>query len=233
MTKTKWISLILVLALAVSVFAPAWGDIEDAVPAENGPEEVISSDPEEALPAPEVPAAEVEEAPAEDPEPAGDEKPVEDGKPVEDEKIQQIIDAAISAPTAKNVQPVKIWVIKSDDALGKIKSCTPFKWMENIPVVFAVGGTKDGAFVRPSDGRNFQDVDACIVATHMMLEIQALGLGTTWVGFFDEPKVKELFPDMKDYDLIALFPVGYPADDAAPADRHCIRKSLNEMVKFL
>ena len=154
-------------------------------------------------------------------------------KPVSDELISKILEAGIIAPTAKNVQPVKIWVCKSDDALEKIKSCTPFAWMKNIPVVFAVGGTTEGAFVRPSDGRNFEDVDACIVATHMMLEIQALGLGTTWVGFFDEPKVKELFPDMKDYDLIALFPVGYPADDATPADRHSIRKSVNEMVKFL
>ncbi len=86
MTKTRWISIILVLALAVSVFAPAWGDIEDAVPAENGSEEVISSDSEEVLPVSEAPAAEEEEAHTEDPEPAGEEKPVADGKPAKDEK---------------------------------------------------------------------------------------------------------------------------------------------------
>ena len=154
-------------------------------------------------------------------------------KPVEDEKLNAIIQAGISAPTAKNVQPVKIWVIKSPDALAKIKSCTPFQWTKEVPVVLAIGGTTEGAFVRPSDGRNFEDVDATIIATHMMLAVEAEGLGTTWIGYFDAPKVKELFPEMKDYDLVALFPIGYPADDAMPADRHYLRKSMAEMVSFI
>ena len=154
-------------------------------------------------------------------------------KPVEDDKLTKILEAGILAPTAKNVQPVKLWVMKSAEALGKVKSCTPFKWMENVPVVIAVGGTTEGAFVRPSDGRNFEDVDAGIVATHIMLAIHALGLGSTWIGMFDAHKVNELFPDTKGWDLVALFPVGWPADDAQPSDRHAVRKSPDEMVKFL
>ena len=156
-----------------------------------------------------------------------------DARPVEDEKLNAILEAGISAPTAKNVQPVKIWVIKSPEALEKIKSTNPFTWLKNVPVILAVGGTTEGAFVRPSDNRNFEDVDASIVATHLMLAIHAEGLGSTWIGFFDEPKVKELFPEMKDYDLIALLPVGYPAADAEPSDRHALRKSKSEMVKIL
>ena len=152
-------------------------------------------------------------------------------KAVDEEKLNKILEAGILAPTAKNVQPVKIWVIKSPDALSKIRTATPCHF--NAPVILAVGGTTEGAFVRPSDGRNFEDVDACIVATHMMLAVEAEGLGTTWVGFFDEPKVKELFPEMKDYDLIALFPSGYPSDDAEPSERHFIRKSMAEMVSYL
>lgn len=154
-------------------------------------------------------------------------------KPVEDSKLTAIIDAGISAPTAKNVQPVKIWLIKSPSALEKIRSCAPFPWMGNASAVIAVGGTEEGAFVRPSDNRNFQDVDASIVATHIMLAIHNEGLGSTWVGYFDAPKVKELFPEMKGYDLVALFPIGYPADDAMPADRHYIRKSFDDIVSVL
>ena len=154
-------------------------------------------------------------------------------KPVEEEKLNQILEAGRLAPTAKNVQPVKIWVIRSDDALAKVKASTPFKWMENVKVIIAVGGTNEGAFVRPFDGRNFEDVDASIVATHIMLAIHDLGLGSTWVGFFDTPKLKEAFPDMKDYDLVALFPVGYPADDAEPSDRHSVRKDKSELVKYI
>ena len=154
-------------------------------------------------------------------------------KPVEDEKLEKILEAARLAPTAKNVQPVKIWVIKSPEALEKIKSTTPFAWLKDVNIILAVGGTTEGAFVRPSDNRNFEDVDASIVATHLMLAIEDAGLGSTWIGFFDVPKVKELFPEMKNYDLVALFPIGYKADDVEPADRHSIRKSKDEFIKYL
>ena len=154
-------------------------------------------------------------------------------KPVSDELISKILEAGIYAPTAKNAQPVKLWVMKSEDALAKIRSCTPFQWMSNAQAVIAVGGTPEGAFVRPSDSRNFEDVDASIVATHIMLAIHALGLGSTRIGMFDAHKVNELFPETKGYDLVALFPIGYPADDAMPSDRHTLRKSSEEMVKFL
>ena len=155
----------------------------------------------------------------------------ETAKPVEDEKLDKILEAGRLAPTAKNVQPVKIWVLKSEEALAKIRTATPCHF--NAPVILAVGGTTEGAFVRPSDNRSFEDIDACIVATHLMLAVEAVGLGTTWVGFFDAPKIKELFPDMKDYDLVALFPIGYPAKDAKPSDRHELRKNKSEIVKYL
>lgn len=154
-------------------------------------------------------------------------------KPVENEKLEKILEAGRLAPTAKNAQPVKIWVIKSPEALEKIKSTTPFAWLKDVQVILAVGGTKDGAFLRPSDNRNFGDVDATIVATHLMLAIDDEGLCSTWIGFFDVPKVKEFFPEMKDYDLVALLPVGYKADDAEPSDRHPLRKSKEEFIKYL
>ncbi len=154
-------------------------------------------------------------------------------KPVEDEKLNKILEAARLAPTAKNAQPVKIWVIKSPEALEKIKSTAPFAWLKDVNIILAVGGTTEGAFLRPSDNRTFGDVDATIVATHLMLAIENEGLGSTWIGFFDVPKIKEFFPEMKDYDLVALFPVAYKADGAEPSDRHEKRKSKDELVKIL
>lgn len=152
-------------------------------------------------------------------------------KPVEKEKIDAIIEAAIAAPTAKNVQPFRLWIIEGSDALEKVRSTTPCHFDANV--IIAVGSKEEGAFVRPSDNENFADVDASIVGTHIMLQVHALGLGTTWVGFFDAPKLKELFPDMADFNMVALFPIGYPADDAAPSDRHEKRKPAAELVTRL
>ena len=139
-------------------------------------------------------------------------------KPVEDEKIEKILKAGMLAPTAVNFQPFKIWVVKSAEGvekIGKITTCT-----FGAPLFFVVGGLEANAWNRKYDGKNFADVDASIVATHMMLEVEDLGLASTWVANFDAVKIKELFPEMTDYNLIAIFPVGYANSDAKPSERH-------------
>lgn len=154
-------------------------------------------------------------------------------RPVEDEKIDKILEAGLDAPTAVNKQPVKIWVIRSEEALQKAYSCTKFPFVPETKVIFAIGSKADEGWVRGYDGKPFADIDASIVATQMMLEIKDLGLDTTWVGSFDAPKMKQLFPEMADYELIALFPTGYAADTAEPSPRHGKRKSKEDMVETL
>lgn len=148
--------------------------------------------------------------------------------PIEPEKIERILQATIAAPTAKNLQRYTIWAIKSPEAFDKLKQTTNYTF--GSALAFVIGAKKDGAFDRPFDNKNFAEIDAAIVATHMMLAIQDEGLGTTWVGYFDAPKLKELFPEMADYELIAIFPVGYPAEDAKPSPRHEERRKISEAV---
>lgn len=153
--------------------------------------------------------------------------------PVEKKKIDAIIKAGMLAPTAVNKQPVKLWVISSDENREKALSTIPFPFVHEAPVLIVVGGKPDEAWVRPYDGKNFNEVDATIVATHIMLEIHDLGLGSTWIGKFDAPKMKELFPEMANYNLIAIFPVAYPAEGARPSIRHEESKDLSDMVEEL
>lgn len=151
-------------------------------------------------------------------------------KPIEPEKIDRILQATIAAPTAKNLQRYTIWKISSAEGKEKIQQVAKFPFVKEAAVIFAVGAKKDGAFDRPFDNKNFSDIDAAIVATHLMLAVQDEGLGTTWVGYFDAPKLQELIPEMKDHELIALFPVGYPADSAQPSNRHEDRRKISEVV---
>lgn len=111
------------------------------------------------------------------------------GKEVEQEKLEKIMEAGIAAPTAVNKQPYKIWLMQSEKARKAIYEVTRFTFEADI--FFVVGYLEEEAWVRKYDGRNFADVDASIVATQMMLEIQDLGLGTTWVGHFDAPRLKK------------------------------------------
>ena len=154
-------------------------------------------------------------------------------RPVEDEKIEALLEVAVAAPTAVNRQPWHLWVVKSPEAVERLSSLTRFSF--GAKVILMLGANPDEAWVRKFDGRNFADVDATIVGTHLMLAAADLGLGTTWVGHFDAPAVKEAFPQTAGYDLVALFPLGYPAEGeaGAPSARHTQRKPVDELVTQL
>ncbi len=150
---------------------------------------------------------------------------------VEKELVEQIIKAGIAAPTAVNTQPVKIFWLDSEKAKEHIRQASSCTFGADTFLI--VGYKEDEGWVRSFDQRNFADIDAGIVATHMMLEIEDLGLSTTWVGYFDAPRLQSLYPEMREYHLIALFPIGYAAEDAVPSDRHFKRKTREEIVEVL
>ncbi len=150
---------------------------------------------------------------------------------VEKHLLDQIIDTAIAAPTAVNAQPYKIFLMDSAEAKQNIHKATRYTFGADTFLV--IGCREDLGWVRPSDHRNFSDVDGSIVATHIMMEIYDLGLATTWVGHFDAPLLKQLYPQMADYDLIAIFPIGYAAEDEQPSPRHYDRKGREAVLEIL
>lgn len=152
-------------------------------------------------------------------------------KEIPHDVMGRIFEAARLAPPAVNKQPFKVWALQSPEARAKLAETTKFTFGAGLFLV--VGGKPDEAWVRQYDERNFADVDAAIVATQIMLAIHNEGLGSTWVGHFDAPKLKEFFPEMADYDLIAVFPVGYPTEKGVPSPRHEVRKGLAEIVTVL
>lgn len=153
-------------------------------------------------------------------------------KKVEKELVEKIIKAGMAAPTAVNKQPYKIFWMESEQAKENIKKVTRFTF--GADTFLLVVADENEGWVRKYDERKFADVDASIVATHMMLAIEDLGLATTWVGYFDAPLLKDLCPELKDYDLLAIFPIGYAAEDGGePSERHYQRKEWDEVVKML
>lgn len=150
-------------------------------------------------------------------------------RPVEPEKINQIIQAAIDAPTAVNRQPFHIFQMSSESARDAVRACT--KCHFGAETFLIIGGDPKDGWVRPFDGRAFADVDASIAATHMMLMIEALGLATTWVGYFDAPALQKACHQLDGWDLIAIFPIGYA--DEEPSPRHFERKNTDALVTVL
>ena len=152
-------------------------------------------------------------------------------RPVEKEKVDRMLEAGRVAPTAKNLQPFQVYVLKSEEALAKIRALTPATFQ--APVVMLLCEDIEHAWVNPFDEFNSSAMDLAIMTSHMMLQAQELGLGTTWVCWFDTAKVKEAFNIPEQYQPRVLLPVGYPAEDVKPGPLHAERKALSDYVTEL
>lgn len=149
-------------------------------------------------------------------------------KPVEQEKLEQILAAGATAPTAKNQQPQRIYVLESKEAIETIRGITRCAF--NAPVVLLVCGDKEQAWTNPFNDRNSAEMDCSIVTTQMMLQAQELGLGTCWVCWFDTALTKQTFNIPENEEVFALLPLGYPAESSKPSSMHDSRKALEETV---
>ena len=152
-------------------------------------------------------------------------------RPVEDEKIKMILEAARVAPTARDTQPFRIYVLKSKDTLARIRKITDMTF--DAPLVFMIGAVFDECCTSPFSGKDYSYIDTSIVTDHMMLQAQALGLGSCWVGYFEPKDIAKEFNIPEGIEIKHLLPVGYPAEDAKPGPMHSKRKSLNEIVTEL
>ena len=152
-------------------------------------------------------------------------------RPVEAEKLAAILEAGRNAPTAHNLQPQRLFVLRSPEALEKADACTAAHF--HPPVILVVAYDPEAAWKRETDGKNHGEIDASIAATQMMLEAADLGLGNTYVGMFEPEKLLAAFPEMAGLCPIAMLPLGYPAEGAHPSRLHADRKPLEELVKYL
>lgn len=149
-------------------------------------------------------------------------------KKVEKEKLEKILEAGRIAPTAVNYQPQRVLVIQDEQKLARLDECTKFGW--GAPVLMIICYDKTISWKRKQDGRDEGIIDASIATTHMMLEVEDLGLGTTWIGSFYPDKIREVYQIPENFEIVALLPIGYPAEDSEPSPMHGKRNSLNEMV---
>ena len=150
-------------------------------------------------------------------------------RPVEAEKLSAVLEAGRNAPTAHNLQPQRIFVLQSSEALEKVDGCTGAHF--HPPVMLLVAYDPEAAWKREDDGKNHGEIDAAIAVTQMMLQAADLGLGTTYVGMFDPEKLHAAFPELAGLTPIALLPMGYPAEGAHPS--RCVSGGLIDQEPFV
>ncbi len=151
-------------------------------------------------------------------------------KPVEQEKIDAILRAGQVAPTACNLQPQKILVIQSNEALEKYRKCTSCHF--DAPLAILTCYDKNLCWQRKYDGKTSGEIDASIVTTHMMLEAANLDIGSTWIMHFRPEAVREEFALPENYEPVSLLALGYPSEDAKPYPGHAEIKQLSDTVSY-
>ena len=154
-------------------------------------------------------------------------------QPIREEDMNRILEAGLVAPTACNYQPQKIYIAKSKDAREKLASVCPCTF--GAPVILVVGydRTRD-AKNKLMPGYTFGEIDATIVCTHMMLQAWELGIGSCWVGLFNDKEVSEAFGLPANIHPVALMPMGYAAEDCTPNEAmHGVSRPREETIAFL
>ena len=150
--------------------------------------------------------------------------------PIPDEVLNQILEAGRLAPTAMNFQPQRIFVIRSEEALTKMRAV---KKCYGAGTVLMVCGDTEVACNRPKVDHSMAEMDCAIVTTQMMLAATALGVGSCWICAFDVPAMAKAFDLPENLTPVVLLALGYPAEDAQPSPRHFERYPLEETVTYL
>jgi len=135
------------------------------------------------------------------------------------EKLELILEATRLAPSAANRQPWRFIIVQEQDrkkALAEAANEQTFLG-DAAAIAVAVGD--------PDVSARWHEKDPMIALDHMVLAATALGYGTCWIGAFDEDAVKHLLKIPAKMKIVALLPIGVPAEKPAPRPR----KELSEI----
>lgn len=153
-----------------------------------------------------------------------------DSRQISDEQLAGILEAGRLAPTAKNLQEQRIYVLQSPEALAIVDELTPCRY--GAPTVIAVAFDTDNVFTYPGGKRDSGVEDAAIVATHMMLAAKDTGVESCWLNLFDPDVAKEKLGLPGNQEVLMLLDLGFPAEGAGPLPNHASRKPLDETVEY-
>ncbi len=147
-------------------------------------------------------------------------------KPVEEDKLNRILDAGRVAPSARNRQQWKFVVVRDAGMCKQLAAAAEQEWLARVPVIIAVVGLEPDKNMFcgiPSD-----PVDCAIAIDHMTLAAVAEGLGTCWIGHFDQDACCTLLDVPPTAKIVEMLTLGYPADKQKAKPR----KSLREIVSY-
>jgi nitroreductase len=149
-------------------------------------------------------------------------------KPVEKEKLTVILEAGRLAPSASNRQEWRFVVVSDGVTKRKLAEAANNQvFIGEAAVVIVACAETDGHVMRC--GQACYPIDVAIALDHVTLAAVELGLGTCWIGAFDERRVKQILGIPAEVRVVALMPLGYPSDSSMAKKN---RLPFDEIVKY-
>ena len=143
--------------------------------------------------------------------------------PIPEDKLNKVLEAARLAPSGANRQEMKFVVVKDQKTRAKLSEATGGqKHVAQAPVVIAAVST-DPEKMMICDVPGYP-VDVAIAIDHMTLAAFDLGLGTCWIGAFNQEKVKSILSIPDKCKVVQLLTLGIPDEDGRPKDRKPIEQ---------
>ncbi|MEA5114459.1 MAG: nitroreductase family protein [Geobacteraceae bacterium] len=150
-------------------------------------------------------------------------------QPVEEEKLDAVLQAARLAPSAANLQEWRFVIVCKPETRKKLAAVAGGQaFVAEAPVVIVACAETDGQAMRWGGPPCYQ-IDVAIALDHMSLAAVDLGLGSCWIGLFDDKKVKEILHIPADIRVLVLMLLGYPSDPSVNAKN---RLPLDRIVKY-
>ena len=149
-------------------------------------------------------------------------------KGVSEEMIGRLLEAARLAPSASNRQEWRFIVIRDASVRKHLAAAAHGQeFVGAAPVVLACCAETDEHVM--ACGQLCYPIDVAIAIDHITLCAAAEGLGTCWIGAFDEGPVKELLGIPPQVRVVGLLPVGYPQDPSTVEKKRLL---LEEIVRY-
>jgi nitroreductase len=145
-------------------------------------------------------------------------------KPVEDAKLNTVLEAGRLAPSAANRQEWRFLVIREPETRNRIAMAAGRqKFVGEAPIIIVACAETDNKMMRC--GQLSYPIDVAIALDHMTLAAVELGLGTCWIGNFDDQLVKKILGIPDEIHVVQLLPLGYPEDPSViEKDRLAVEK---------
>jgi len=148
-------------------------------------------------------------------------------KPVEKEKLDAVLEAARLAPSASNRQEWRYVVATDEDIRKKLcEAASSQHFVAEAPVVIAACADTNNHVMKCR--QPCYPIDVSISIDHLTLAAVEEGLGTCWIGSFDEDQVREILQIPREIRVVQLLTLGYPADKP----KHKNRLSLDQIVHY-